>query len=112
MNTWEQIKNQIKTKISAEAYQNWVSKTVFLRAAGDQLHVGVPYREIKEWIEQEYAGEISAAIADLKLGVTEVVYEVHTGEMKPPGAEKGEIVFQPSVSLNPKFTFDSFVVGS
>jgi chromosomal replication initiator protein len=41
-----------------------------------------------------------------------VVYEVHTGEMKPPGGEKGEIVFQPSVSLNPKFTFDSFVVGS
>jgi chromosomal replication initiator protein len=112
MNTWEQIKNRIQTKISAEAYQNWLSKTVFLRAAAGRLHVGVPYPEIKDWIEQEYAADIAAAIHEMKLDVTEVVYEVHTGEVKPPGGEKGEIVFQPSVSLNPKFTFDSFVVGS
>src|SRR5207245_4260009 len=26
--------------------------------------------------------------------------------------EKAEIVFSPSISLNPKFTFESFVVGS
>jgi len=112
MNTWEQIKNRIQSKISAEAYQNWLSKTVFLRAAGSRLHVGVPYREIKDWIEQEYASEIASAIQELKLGVTEIVYEVHSGEMRPPQTEKSEIVFQPSVSLNPRFTFDSFVVGS
>ena len=112
MNTWEQIKNRLQTKISAEAYQNWLSKTVFLKAAGARLHVGVPYLEIKHWIEQEYAGEIASAIQDLKLGVAEIVYEVHSGEMKPPQSEKNEIVFHPPVSLNPKFTFDSFVVGS
>jgi chromosomal replication initiator protein len=112
MNTWEQIRNRLQTKISAEAYQNWLSKTVFLKAAGARLHVGVPYLEIKHWIEQEYAGEIASAIQDLKLGVAEIVYEVHSGEMKPPQSEKSEIVFHPPVSLNPKFTFDSFVVGS
>src|SRR5271165_2284211 len=112
MNTWEQIKNRIQSKISAEAYQNWLSKTVFLRAAGSRLHVGVPYREIKDWIEQEYASEIASAIQELKLGVTEIVYEVHSGEMRPPQTEKSEIVFQPSVTLNPRFTFDSFVEGA
>jgi chromosomal replication initiator protein len=112
MNPWEQIKNRIQTKISAEAYQNWLSKTIFLRAAGGRLHVGVPYREIKDWIEQEYAFEIASVIQEFKLGVTEIVYEVYTGETRPPSAEKNDIVFQPSVSLNPKFTFDSFVVGS
>lgn len=76
------------------------------------MHVGVPYGEIKDWIEQEYASEIASAIQELKLGVTEIVYEVHSGEMKSPQTEKNDIVFQPSVSLNPKFTFESFVVGS
>ena len=112
MNPWEQIKNRIQTKISAEAYQNWLSKTLFLKAAGGRLYVGVPYREIKDWIEQEYASEIAAVIQELKIGVGEIVYEVHSGETRPPSAEKSDIVFQPSVSLNPKFTFDSFVVGS
>jgi len=98
--------------MSAEAYQNWLSKTVFLRAGAGQLHVGVPDRATKDWIEQEYATHIAAAIRELKLPVTQVVYEIKSAETKPEGADKSELVFQPSVSLNPKFTFDNFVVGS
>ena len=98
--------------MSTEAYQNWLSKTVFLRAGAGQLHVGVPDRETKDWIEQEYATQIAAAIRELKLPVTQVVYEIKSAETKPESADKNESVFQPSVSLNPKFTFDNFVVGS
>ncbi len=98
--------------MSTEAYQNWLSKTVFLRAGAGQLHVGVPDRETKDWIEQEYATQIAAAIRELKLPVTQVVYEIKSAETKPESADKNELVFQPSVSLNPKFTFDNFVVGS
>jgi chromosomal replication initiator protein len=112
MNTWEHIKSRISGSLSAEAYQNWLSKTVFLGASAGQLRVGVPDRATKEWIEQEYPAQIAAAIRELKLPLTRVVYEIHSGETKPDGLEKSELVFQPSVSLNPKFTFDSFVVGS
>jgi chromosomal replication initiator protein len=112
MNTWEHIKSRISGSLSAEAYQNWLSKTVFLSASAGQLRVGVPDRATKEWIEQEYPAQIAAAIRELKLPLTQVVYEIHSGETKPDGLEKSELVFQPSVSLNPKFTFDSFVVGS
>lgn len=112
MNTWEQIKNRISGTLSVEAYQNWLSKAVFLRASGDRLHVGVPDRETKDWIEQEYATHIAAAMRDLKLHITQVVYEIQSAGAKTENADKGEIVFQPSVSLNPKFTFESFVVGS
>ncbi len=112
MNTWEQIKSRISGALSAEAFQNWLSKTVFLRTGAGRLHVGVPDRETKDWIEQEYTSQIFAAIRDLKLPVTQVVYEIRSGETKAEGADKNEMVFQPSVSLNPKFTFESFVVGS
>jgi len=98
--------------MSAEAYQNWLSKTVFLRAGAGQLHVGVPDRATKDWIEQEYATPIAAAIRELKLHVTHVVYEIKSAETKPESTDKTELVFQPSVSLNPKFTFENFVVGS
>ncbi|HEX6893964.1 MAG TPA: DnaA N-terminal domain-containing protein, partial [Bryobacteraceae bacterium] len=55
MNTWEQIKDLISARISEESFQNWLSKTVFLRASAGRLYVGVPDRETKDWIEQEYA---------------------------------------------------------
>ena len=112
MNTWEQIKSGISGKLSAEAYQNWLSKTVFLRASEGRLHVGVPDRETKDWIEQEYAGYIASAIRELKLPPAQVVYEIRSAETKSDSADKSEMVFQPAVSLNPKFTFETFVVGS
>ena len=112
MNTWEQIKDLVSARISEESFQNWLSKTVFLRASAGRLYVGVPDRETKDWIEQEYGATIAGAIHDLKLDVAGVVYEIRTGENQQDAGEKNELVFQPSFNLNPKFTFETFVVGS
>ena len=113
MNIWEQIKGLISTKISAEAYQNWLSKTTFLKTEGTRLWIGVPDQATKDWIVQEYTSEIWSAAHDLALPIRQIVYEVPS-TARPAGAidDKPEIIFSPSISLNPKFTFDSFVVGS
>ncbi|HLG95915.1 MAG TPA: chromosomal replication initiator protein DnaA [Bryobacteraceae bacterium] len=112
MNTWERLKDRISANISQGAFQNWLSKTVFLKIDAGRLHVGVPDRETKDWIEQEYSAQIATAIQELTLDVTGVVFEIRRSENKPEAAEKSELVFQPSINLNPKFTFESFVVGS
>jgi chromosomal replication initiator protein len=116
MNSWEQIKKLISDNISLEAYQNWLSKTFFLRFDGAKLWVSVPDTATRDWIEQEYAPQIWSAIRALNLTVKQVAYEVQgTAQivsMKSATDEKPEIVFSPTISLNPKFTFDSFVVGS
>jgi len=119
MNIWDQIKGLIASKISTEAFENWLSKTVLIRTEGSRLWVGVPDAVTKDWILQEYTSDIWSAIRDLKLPLRQIVYEVqdssHTvnGKNGQHGSEdKTEIVFSPSISLNPKFTFDSFVVGS
>ncbi len=116
MNIWDQIKAQISTKISSEAFENWLSKTVFLRSQGGTLWVRVPDRVTKDWIEQEYSSEILAVARDLKLSLHQVLFETQdpmerTGA-KPGGSDKPEIDFAPLITLNPKYTFDSFVVGS
>lgn len=116
MNIWEQIKSLVSGKISAEAYQNWLSKTVFLRAEGTRLWVGVPDAVTKDWILQEYNAEIWSAVRELNLATHQIVYEVQHASQEASGKgasdEKADIVFAQSISLNPKFTFDSFVVGS
>jgi len=118
MNTWDQIKGLIASKISMEAFENWLSKTVLIRTEGSRLWVGVPDAVTKDWILQEYTSDIWSAIRDLGLPLRQIVYEVQdsspaNGKNKQRGGEdKTEIEFSPSISLNPKFTFDSFVVGS
>ena len=115
MNCWEQIKQTISDKISLEAYQNWLSKTFFLRTDSSRLWVAVPDAATQEWIEREYVPEIWSAIRALNLPVRQICYEVQgsTGPAeRKAGEDTPEIVFSPSITLNPKYTFDSFVVGS
>jgi chromosomal replication initiator protein len=75
----------------------------------------VPDTVTKDWILQEYMSEIWNAVREVNLPIRQIVYEIQEAP-EPSGRiaidEKPEIVFSPSISLNPKFTFDSFVVGS
>jgi chromosomal replication initiator protein len=114
MNLWEDIKKLLATKISGAAYENWILRTSFLRLEGGVLWVSVPDELTKEWLQQEYAGEVWSAIRDVGLSVSQVIYESASSQPmgNSPGDKPAEPVFAPSVSLNPKFTFDSFVVGS
>ena len=112
MNAWDQIKQRLSNKISAENYQNWLSKTNFHRADGGMLWVVVPDDVTKEWMQQEYAGDVWTVIRELNLPYRQVVYQLAGSAPAPAAEEKSEPIFGPSISLNPKFTFDNFVVGS
>ncbi|HTW63290.1 MAG TPA: chromosomal replication initiator protein DnaA [Bryobacteraceae bacterium] len=115
MNTWDRIKNQLASKISGEAFRNWLSGTAFLASEEGKLRVSVPDASTRDWIQREYSAEIWSAVRDLDLPVREILFEIHglvPGGAFRNGDDKSEIVFAPCISLNPRFTFDSFVVGS
>src|SRR5579871_767858 len=103
MNFWDQIKQLLSKKISSEAYQNWLSRTAFHRCEGAVLWVSVPDEVTKQWMQQEYAGEVWAAIRDLELPLQQVVYDI--AKVIPASTatnEHGEVVFAPSINLNPR----------
>lgn len=115
MDVWEQIKAQLASGLSSESYQNWVSQTSYHHSDGDSLWVEVPNEATREWMEQEYSDRVQAAIRGLRLPFGRVVYSV-SSVAKARGSGGGvtvETMFAPPVNhLNPRFTFESFVVGS
>lgn len=118
MNAWEQIKVKLASKLSSEAFQNWFERTTLREAGNGTMWISVPSEPAKRYVEQEYSGLVQSVIQELGLPVQAVVYEVVAGvaagqEQRGPGIGDGEVVFQKAAShLNPRFTFDSFVVGS
>jgi ATPase involved in DNA replication initiation len=76
MNAWEQIKLSLATKISTEAFQNWLVKTSFRQMDGDIIWVGVPNEATREWIESEYAECVRTAIRELNLPIRQINYEL------------------------------------
>ncbi len=114
MNVWDQICNHLRSRISPQNYNNWLGGTVFSGYDNGMLYVSVPDRETRNWIEREYSGLVESTVRELDLPVSKVLYEV-----LPPKGVRNEALAElegdgPSAVslLNPKFTFESFVVGS
>ena len=119
-NTWESIKQKLHGSLTSEAFHNWVSRTEYLGLDGTRLRVAVPDEVTKSWLESEYAPKVLSAIRDLRLPVGEIHYElapasvyrssapVRDGSGAPQGPEFPAAASQ----LNPRLTFQAFVVGS
>ena len=115
MNLWDQIRHELQSKIGADAYQNWLTGTAFLGMETDTLIVSVPDAETRTWLETEFGRLIEQSIQHLALPVRRVRYEAEpirgASNQALAVIENGDMSAPDSV-LNPKFTFDSFVVGS
>src|ERR1035437_7117595 len=117
MTYWDQLRNYLQQKVSAEGFDNWLKGTALVGQEGDTLYVSVPDRETRAWVETEYSSLILAGIGELGLPLRRVSYETAAPRappaMAPPPVSAGSSEADASSSaLNPKFTFDSFVVGA
>jgi chromosomal replication initiator protein len=117
MNHWDQIRNYLQGKVSAEGYENWLKNALFEGVDGRTLLVSVPDSATRAWLETEYAGLIHSGIRDLNLPLNEVSYQAHAehaarAQGVAVGDGAGHDGESPASLLNPKFTFDSFVVGA
>ncbi len=115
MNAWDLVKRRLENKLSEDSFHNWVSKTSFKRLEGNVLWVMTPNEQTKRWMEEEYGDLVQQCCSTLELGIDRIIYEV--GKVAAPiNREVEQTRDTPFESLsgplNPKFTFDSFVVGS
>ena len=115
MNAWDQIRDYLQSRVSAESFDNWLKGASFAGSEGETLHISVPDHTTRAWLEREYAVLIRDAIEALGLPVRNVTYEA-----EPPRGSHNQALaavdgadLEPHANaLNPKFTFDSFVVGA
>jgi chromosomal replication initiator protein len=114
MNSWDQIRNYLQPKISAESFTNWLNGTEFIAVDGNTLFVSVPDASTRSWLETEYAGMVKGGIRELHLQVGEISYEVRAPRAsQSPVVSTGEGPEDSTAALlNPRFTFASFVVGA
>jgi chromosomal replication initiator protein len=120
IDAWEQIKDKLSTRLAWESFQSWFARTGFHSESGSRLLVTVPNTDTKDWIEQEFSDQVLAVVRDLKFPYTEILYIVqpfdsngHHPQAASDPTSASESIFGPaSHQFNPRYSFDTFVVGS
>ena len=119
MNAWQEILNYLKTKVNTQSYQTWLRPTRFSHLDNDTVVVSVPNQEFQEWIQENYGGLVTEALNQLDLGCRQIRYVLDHSPDKS-GKEAGNGKPQQAKldfnavdhQLNPRYTFETFVVGS
>src|SRR5687768_13083331 len=123
---WDQILTRLETKVNRHSYYTWFKPTELLADQGHTITVRVPNPMFKEWLAKHYSVVMAEVLQEVRRPDVRLVY-VSEGDPLPepepaPVAAVGEpdlagepadIVVPPSTGgLNPRYTFDTFIVGS
>ena len=111
LNPWDEVLAKVETKVNRHSFATWFRPTQFLRQEGKSLLVRVPNPQFKEWLAKNYHGVIVEALSEVGRGDLQVAF--HCEPEAGAAAETTPDREAPALtSLNPKYTFESFVVGS
>ncbi|HEX3330694.1 MAG TPA: chromosomal replication initiator protein DnaA [Gaiellales bacterium] len=117
--TWDTISQRLRESLNASTFANWFGAATPVEQDADTLVVAVPNEFTKTWIEGHFGSLLNAAAAEhdltleLRVAVSEAVAaakaETAAENLEEAGPEEGPVT---SVrGLNPRYTFDLFVIG-
>jgi chromosomal replication initiator protein len=110
VNVWDEALTRIEEKVNRHSFATWFRPTTFLALRDNVLRVRVPNAQFREWLLKNYQGVIAESLQDL--GQPELVVQFDCEPEPRPEPPAAEREASSSTALNPKYTFESFVVGS
>ncbi len=110
MNLWDQVLERVERKLNRHSFATWFRPTSFVDLSDTTLVVRVPNAQFKDWLAKNYHGVLSEALVELERPEMQIVFEAEPEPSVAPVPAPGER--DGWTSLNPKYTFESFVVGA
>ena len=124
---WDRALETLRSRLSTENFETWLAPVCCESIAGDTVTLRIPNRFYADWISNHYTDLLLEAIDDATEGdpPTKVRFEVDEALQKEVRAFRQEPNAAPrpraraksappqltSSDLNPKYSFDNFVVG-
>jgi chromosomal replication initiator protein len=135
-NPWARILDALEKKVNRHSYDTWLKPTRYSHASNGILFVRIPTAEFRH-VGDKYADLIQEAVDNLGLGYEDVKFVTaeddpsntpirHNGGLSAHGSSgsagpqmgsglhpsQGRFDWDSAAQLNPRYTFDAFVIGS
>ena len=119
---WQTVLAQIQLNISPANFSTWFKNTNIILQKENEVVVSVPNSFAKEWLEQKYNKIIYKILNSLDIKIKSIQYTINKSELKVfkkdhlPALETDQLEFQElkinqETNLNPRYTFENFIVG-
>jgi chromosomal replication initiator protein len=128
-NIWDEVLGRIEAKVNRHSYYTWFKPTSFVADLGATIHVRVPNPLFRDWLTKHYSTVINESLGELNRGTAGLSF-LTEGE-EPPAAPTADVTDEVledeslvveaidalpspitgSGGLNPRYTFDTFIVG-
>ena len=121
---WDSVLLDIEMAVSKANFNTWFKETYIYKFEDGVVHLSVPNAFVKEWLMKKYHASILKALRGLSENVRSLDYVVSKGDLKKkePGNIQttlersnelplNDFYINKEDNLNPKYTFESFVIG-
>jgi len=118
---WPSIKLALRKTVGEAAFTNWINPLELTSVDASKANFATPTKFIGDWVDRNYGDSIKFEFAKHGLDIDRLVFSVNI-ENKIATAKKSKKITEtkntktgsrdlPGASLDPRYTFDNFVVG-
>ena len=113
---WDEVSGRLQGALNDTTFRTWFAEVEGVELSDEAYVLGVPNDFTREWIEGKFLGLVRAIVQDVTGRERRVQLRVRSDS----AGEAPQAVVEPArrgsggtdVVLNPKYTFDLFVIGS
>jgi chromosomal replication initiator protein len=110
---WSEVSSRLRGALNETTYRTWFADASGVELSDDVFVLSVPNDFAREWIEGHFLGLIRAAVGDATGHKRQIRLAVRERGAVEASSVEAELPLRRSESgLNPKYTFDLFVIGS
>ena len=131
-NIWDEVLARIDAKVNRHSFYTWFKPTSYVADQGTSILVRVPNALFRDWLNKHYSAVMNEALGELGRAGTAISFvaegqaavipsippapdPIAPPQVDPHGPDEGTSPPAPitaPANLNPRYTFETFIVGS
>lgn len=114
LRAWGLVRAHILSDVGEKTFNSWLKPLQLSGVSNGEVRLAVPSRFMADWVKNHFADRLRHAFSAHLPGIRQVVIEVAPGATIVPAEPETSVSSPASAeapSFEPRYSFDSFVVG-
>ena len=111
---WKTAQQQVRERVTNQEYETWIQPVRVVSGNAQKITLRVPSKFFQEYFTERYLkdiGEIASKITGNEVHIDFSIEGIDSAPRSRARSLRRRSLVSAEVQLNPKYTFDTFVIG-